>query len=156
MRELEADERRLEVEVHRIGGVDEVEGMPFARYFGPSVHVVKLTGGWTHSVQVDGLDGLQPLRVRLEGMWPATPPGFQRGMVSLETESGVRLGNSEAFMLYTTPCATPIHTLVSATLIYGGLPVHVGLFSVALRVPLAEEYTRPRFTMAQLRAAAGS
>jgi hypothetical protein len=141
--ELEHDERRMEVEVHRIGGADVVEGVRFPRYFGPAVHVIRLTGGWNHSVYLDSADG-SSLVVALEGMWPATPPGFQRGMVRLESANGVRLGNAEAFMFWTSPNADPLHTLVSATLVYEAVPVHLGLFSVALRVPLEEEYRGPQ------------
>lgn len=134
------EEVRLEVEVFRIGGV-ELDGLP--RHFGPRVERVRVATGWHYEIVVDDPSGAFSLRVTLDGMLAGPHAGFRKGTLWLEDVNGTRFGNAERFVFCTLPSAYPVHSLVPAVLIYDGRRVEVGMFSVALRVPEANEYRQP-------------
>lgn len=149
---------RVEVEVFRLGGPDVVDGQSFPRSFGPKVQDFG-GAGWVNECYVPFRETEWAVRVNFSALVPAEHTGWLKGELRLKSQDGATsLGHAQPFRLFTEPCGVPTSTLVPVTLVYGGQPVEVGVFMVTLRVPIAEEYAPPlpRFTPAQLRAAAGS
>jgi len=152
---------RLEVEVYRVGGEEELEGIQWPRHWVPTVVSVprRFLSGVTvvEVAPAAGDPSWQALRVELKhglpalGMWP----DFLQGTVRLHTISGMWLGhNDRPYTLHTAPSEVATRAELPATVVTGGIPVFAGLFLVSLRVPLQKEYRS--LTAAQMNAAAGS